>query len=102
MEVVHNVQMYEGYEEQGQTWFLTADRLWEVKKILKEYEKLEAGLMQELKSLSGDKSSMAGGFVFEMSVRKGSVDYGSIPYLKGVDLEPYRKVSVSIWKLSKE
>ena len=102
MEYINPVNVYIKYEEQPEQWVSLAESLWEVKRQLKDLEKMEAFLLGELKAQSHDKDSKGGGFLFSSSVRKGSVDYGSIPELKTVNLEVYRKPDVSIWKLSKE
>jgi hypothetical protein len=56
---------------------------------------------QELRVLSDNKSSMGGSFIYECTLRQGNVDYKSIPELKSINLEKYRKEESFVWKLFK-
>lgn len=90
------------YKEADRLWILAAEKLWEIKKQLKELEAKETHISQQLKQLSGNENTKGGGFVYEQTYRKGSIDYTAIPELDGVNLERYRKDDVPVWKLSKE
>ncbi len=81
------------YIERGGDWISTATQLAKIRAQIKELESQEKFLTLELKSLSEGACSKGGGFVWSCIVRKGSVDYSSVPQLRGVDLEQYRKVS---------
>jgi putative phage-type endonuclease len=50
---------------------------------------------EKLKKVLGDREKMqCGEAIFGWQIRKGSVDYGKIPALETIDLEPYRKGEV--------
>ena len=57
-------------------------------------------LLQELTVLAKNRNALVHGCKLTKVERKGSVDYKSVPELKGVDLEKYRKKSSSHWRLS--
>lgn len=80
-------------------WIKTADTLYELKKQIKELRKQEKELTEQLKTLSGHKSIVCGPFQFNMSLRKGPVQYAQIPELQHVDLDQYRTADVEQWKL---
>jgi hypothetical protein len=90
----------ESYVERGDKWLEIAQKTYKAKEKREYYTKLEKELQKELKSLSGNKSSEAGGYKFSCVKRKGSVDYAVIPELTNIDLEPYRKPQTESWILS--
>lgn len=57
-------------------------------------------VLDELVKLAKGRNSLIWGRKLTQVERKGSVDYKSIPQLKGVDLEQYRKKPTSYWRLS--
>lgn len=86
--------------KQKTDWVQVAREVYKAQQYRKRYEELEKALLAELIQLSDNKEAYGGGFKLEQIVRKGSVDYKSIPVLKELNLEPYRKESSSYWKLS--
>ena len=82
-------------------WVSNAALLYKLKQKRKEIETQEAKVMEELRILSADQTCSGGGFLFAKEVRKGNIDYPSIPALRGLDLEVYRKEDVVYFKLSK-
>lgn len=68
-------------------------------KYLKGIEKISKRKLQEL--CNGETRSIQG-WTYAIHERLGSVEYGKIPQLNGVDLDIYRKEPVSVWKLSFE
>ena len=86
--------------KQKADWVQVAREVYKAQQYRKRYEELEKTLLAELVQLSHNKEAYGGGFKLEQINRKGSVDYKSIPLLKDLDLEPYRKESSSYWKLS--
>ena len=96
---METIRLYEGYVVRDSIWVSVAKELKRVQEIRRSVEQQEVQLIQELKNLSQGINSRADGFIFTRSVRKGLVDYKSIPELKGVDLEMYRKESTESWKL---
>ena len=90
------------YTEQDQTWTAIATRAWEARKARMLYEKQEKELFDKLRALSKDKPSRAGGFIYNFIERQGPIDYMTIPGIKELNLDPYRKDPVIVWKLEKE
>ena len=86
---------------QGKKWNATAEELYDLQQQRKAIQKQEDALIKRLKELSGYGAAMGKSFLFSVSLRKGSIDYNNIPALKGVDLEPFRKEPVPMWKLQK-
>lgn len=88
------------YIQRDQEWLKKATEAMKIKQLIKEYEKIEAQLMAELKLLSENVPSRSGNFVLDCVMRKGSIEYAKIPELKGINLEQYRKDPVEAWVLS--
>jgi hypothetical protein len=91
------------------TWNNRDDAAWSerAQKWLQKKEELEAlqleekKLREELIELAANQSSQGGGIRLTLSTRKGLIDYQSIPALKEIDLEKYRKPYAKVWTLSK-
>jgi putative phage-type endonuclease len=58
---------------------------------IKELEEQEKALRPEILELAGRRNCIIGDLKITRSVAKGNVDYKSIPELKAIDLEKYRK-----------
>jgi len=86
---------------QGKKWNETAELLYKLQQKRKEIQKKEAFLIDKLKEISGYGAAMGKSFLFSVSINKGRIDYSNIPALKGIDLEPFRKKPVALWKLQK-
>jgi len=84
-----------------QDWIKIARELHNMCQIRQELDQQEVKLKNQLKELSNYKNAKGGGFLFTCIIRKGAVDYTQVKELAGVDLEPYRKEPVMMWKLSK-
>jgi len=72
-------------------------------KVKKEREFIQAReeqLKKDLIDFCNDQSSIGGGLKFRKVIRKGNVQYSDIEELKNVDLEKYRKDSVSFWNIT--
>ncbi len=72
-------------------------------KAKKEREFLQAReeqLKKDLIEFCNDQSSIGGGLKFRKVIRKGSINYNDIVELKNVDLEKYRKDSISFWNIT--
>lgn len=80
-------------------WITIAEQAYKVSLLRKQCELKEKELYEELKKLSKQESSLGGGYMFSKIERKGNIDYSSIPALKKIDLEKYRKDPVIMWKL---
>jgi len=66
-------------------------------KTLEEKEKL---YRKQLIEIANNKNARIGDLKLTKSIRKGTVDYGKIIELEGVDLEQYRKDPVVAWRVS--
>jgi len=67
---------------------------------LKELEKKEKALKEQLISLSQNQNTLGSGIKVSKVLRKGNVDYSKIPELQGVNLESYRKDPIEYWKIA--
>lgn len=81
-------------------WLDAATRYCEISARIKALEKEEEELRKRLIFLSGESPARGGGICLSSVCRKGPVDYSNIPALQGVDLEPYRKPSMTCWKIT--
>lgn len=92
------------------TWSFRNDDAWNEKAyhwLQKKHELIrieeeEKKLREELIELANNQSSEGGGIRLSLSTRKGIIDYQSIPVLKELDLEKYRKPSTKVWTLSRK
>jgi len=76
----------------AQNWSDSHNKLVEIKGEEKSYR-------ESLIQLANNKNCRGAGVKIQKVVRKGSVDYKSIPSLSGVDLEGYRNSPVETWRL---
>lgn len=83
-------------------WKERAEKWLQKKQELEAIEKEEKKLRDELIALAGNLNSKGGGIRLSLSIRRGLVDYQSIPVLKEIDLEKYRKPSTSVWTLLRD
>jgi len=89
------------YKQRDSHWVTIAAQLWEVKKDLKKQIEQEENLLVLLREASFNEPSCGGDFKFDAILRKGNIDYTSIPALKFMDFEPFRKPGYVAWKLNK-
>lgn len=84
------------------------DDIWEqcalqwrlVSENIKKLEKQEEDLRKQLIFLSGESNTKGSGISLCHVIRKGNVEYAKIPQLKGVDLDKYRKESITSWRIT--
>lgn len=100
IEKLANGDNMEEIKTRDSNWLAKAEACFEVSQKRKYYENLEESLLTELKEMSKNISSAAGKYKFVCFEKSGSIDYKSIPQLKGVDLDKYRKPGSVCWKLS--
>lgn len=67
---------------------------------LRELEAQEKMLRDTIISMSGKKNSIGGGIKVTRSLRKGNIDYQSIPELKEVIIDKYRKNPVESYRIT--
>lgn len=87
--------------EQGDEWFNTAKKLYDVKQVKKAMCEEEKLLEKMLKSLSNDSNARCGEFRYTRSVGKGRVDYKSIPELLNRDLSEFTGDPIISWRLNR-
>lgn len=83
-------------------WLYKARELYNIQQQRKALEKVESQLVDDLKKLQDNQPFSFGGMKFYYEQRTGNVDYSSIPELKNVNLDLYRKSLVKVWKISVE
>lgn len=86
-------------QREDSIWREKAEKWRYVQEKLKRFETEEKRLREELIELADSKSCEGGGIRMTLSMRKGAIDYRSIPLLQGMDLESYRKKSSIIWSI---
>jgi len=69
---------------------------------IKKLEETQRQYKEKLLELSQGKISRGNGIRVTKIVKKGAIDYPSIPQLNGVDTEPYRKPSIEYWSVNIE
>jgi putative phage-type endonuclease len=83
-----------GWKHAAMCWKDTKARLQELEEMEKEWR-------DKLIELSEDKSCQGNGIRLCKIARKGNIDYSTIPELKNVDMEKYRKVPTEMWRLER-
>lgn len=86
--------------QESHEWLALASQYTEMNSKLSRLEKDLKIIKERLVSMCNGQSSMGGGVKVAKCLRKGSVDYGKIPLLEGMNLEPFRKKTIEYWKVS--
>jgi putative phage-type endonuclease len=81
-------------------WRTAALRYREVKLRLEQATGEERQARAQLEAMATARRTYGGGIEVLRSFRKGAVNYASVPQLRGVDLEPYRKPLVEVVKIN--
>ena len=81
-------------------WINIAKEYYAIKQEKKAIAKREKTLFNNLKDASQNKPSQGGGYLFTTLLRTGHVDYKSIPCLKRIDLDKYRKDDYVVWNIN--
>lgn len=88
------------YEEKDTPEWERIARRWAKRQtILKSLESEDKEDRVLLIKLAGNSNATGHGIRVSKIVRKGNVNYKSIPELKGVDLDKYRKSAIESWRL---
>ena len=90
------------YAPQGNEWVALAKKVYATRQKIKQLTDYERILRDDLIALSQMRNSRGGSFVLQKVERSGSIDYARVPELHNVDLEPYRRGSVTSWLLKKQ
>ncbi len=83
-------------------WNETGIEINKVRAELKYLAEKEELLKQKLIYLSNGRNSRGANIQLSSYLRKGNVDYGKIPELKDVDLNPYRKKSSIVYRITEK
>ena len=81
-------------------WLQTAQHWSSVSLHIKSLKDKEKDYRKSLINMSKNQNCQGGGIKIQKVMRKGSVDYKSIPQLDGVDLDEYRKDRVESWRIT--
>lgn len=74
---------------------------WKHHKAQIEYhENREKNFREKIKILCDNKNTMGYGIKLTKVIRKGSVDYDLIPELQNINLDQYRKPSITTWRIT--
>lgn len=87
-------------ERLDEEFILIAEECKEVSIQLKFFKEKEDHLRKLLIAMANNQSCRSSDTTVRKSVRRGLVDYKSIPELQGVDLELYRKKPIETWKIT--
>lgn len=91
------------YEQKDdENWQMIASEWLDLKRQMKELEFLEEKekkLRQQLISLAGHRNAIGAGVKLSKVISKGRVDYDSIPLLKEVNLDDYRKSPTESYRI---
>lgn len=91
----------EDFEERNDlVWEELAIRWRDANRARLEAEKEEDAVRKLLIEAAGDKSCRGGGIKVTRFSKAGNIDYKSIPNLKDIDLEKYRKPDTVQWRIS--
>jgi putative phage-type endonuclease len=66
---------------------------------IKSLEEVKENYRKDLLKISGDENCLGGGIKVMKTTIRGRIDYDTIPALKGIDLDKYRKSSTLTWKI---
>lgn len=86
---------------EDEEWKQIAEQYLLISHSLSDLEKQEKNLKAKLIELAGKSNVKGAGLSLSKVVRKGTVDYSSIPELKGLNLEPFRKGHSEYWTIRK-
>lgn len=87
-------------EKNDELWIAACEEWKKCHNQLESLKDREEELRDTIIALSGRSNAKGGGVRLSRVVRKGSVDYKSIPELREVDLDKYRKSPIESWRLT--
>ncbi len=87
-------------ERSDKEWEALSSSYLNVQEKIKALEEEEKSIRENLISIASSSNSIGYGIKLSKIIRKGSVDYQSIPELKDVNLEKYRKTPIQSWRIA--
>lgn len=86
-------------EKDDNLWRNAAQQWRDIQQELVSLQAREEEVRASLIHLSGNTNCKGCGIKISRNIRKGNIDYKSIPELQGMDLEPYRKANIESWRI---
>lgn len=98
-----NLNPFADHALKDESWAQVAKEYYKTNLMRKELAKREIFLKEKLQVLSDHKSARANEYAFSKIERTGPVDYKAIveEQLPGLNIEPYRKDTIFMWKITK-
>lgn len=96
---MENVTLETTAKMENVTLEIMAKEAYKLKQQISEFEARHKALMENLKRAAGGAEARFGNYKLGVTVRVGVVDYSSIPQLRSVNLEAYRKPGIVVYKL---
>ncbi len=88
------------YVTKTDEFWLEVEKKWVLTRTeLRELERREKELRETLINMCGTQNCRGRHLQVQKVVRKGNIDYASMPQIQGVDCEPYRKSASEFWKI---
>lgn len=84
---------------EDEVWNRAASEWQAVSREIQSLESKEIALRKLLISMADKKSTVGSGIKLSRIMKKGAVDYKSIPELQVLDIEKYRKAPVETWRI---
>lgn len=81
-------------------WIMHTDKLKELKNKKKEIEKEEEEIRSRIISMCDENNCQGNGITVSKVIKKGSVDYEKIVTKFNVNVEEYRKIATTYWKIT--
>jgi len=89
-------------ERNDEIWQQTAQKWLSLSSQIKSLEKEEQDVRKILENMSGQSNTKGAGISVSKIIRRGNIDYSSIPELHEINLEKYRKENIVITRIHKE
>jgi putative phage-type endonuclease len=89
-------------ERNDDLWNLYASQWKSILERMKDLEREQEELRNEIIFLSSEHNTRGGGISVQKVERKGNVDYSKIPELFGIDVDKYRKEPTSNWRITSQ
>jgi len=86
-------------EMHSKGWDELSEKYINLDREIKAKEEMKEVIRKQLIALAADENCRGNGIRLQKTVTKGRVEYGDIPELKGVNLDPYRKEQTISWRV---
>lgn len=82
-------------------WRQVAAEWIDTKRTMESLQEKEEALRRQIIHMSNRGNVKGCGIKVAKTIRRGSIDYRSVPEIQGMDLESYRKRDQEVWKITK-